>query len=279
MCAWGHDPPLALASRPNPPELPIPARRSLARFARLAALVTAAIALVVTLTPAASTGQPAQPSPAAKPTIVLVHGAFADGSSWNDVIKRLQHDGYPVIAPANPLRDLTSDSAYVQSVLATIDGPVVLVGHSYGGAVISNAGNAPNVRALVYVAGFALDAGESLASIGAQFPDNDLGPAVVPRPFPLPDGTTGTDLYMPPTSSGRCSRPTCRPADRPDGGHPAAAGPGRRPHPVRHPRVADRADLVPGGAPTTAPSTPRPSASWPSGRKPPPWRSTPPTWR
>jgi pimeloyl-ACP methyl ester carboxylesterase len=182
----------------QPTRSPEPARRSLARFARLAALVTAAIALVVTLTPAASTGQPAQLSPAAKPTIVLVHGAFADGSSWNDVIKRLQHDGYPVIAPANPLRDLTSDSAYVQSVLETIDGPVVLVGHSYGGAVISNAGNAPNVRALVYVAGFALDAGESLASIGAQFPDNDLGPAVVPRPFPLPDGTTGTDLYIAP---------------------------------------------------------------------------------
>ncbi|HEY7069480.1 MAG TPA: alpha/beta hydrolase [Acidimicrobiales bacterium] len=165
---------------------------------RLAALIAAAVALVVTLTPAASSGQPAQSAPAAKPTIVLVHGAFADGSSWNDVIKRLQGDGYTVIAPANPLRDVAGDSAYVQSVLATIDGPVVLVGHSYGGAVISNAGNAPNVRALVYVAGFALDQGESLASINAQFPNNQLGPAIVPRPFPQPDGTMGTDLYVNP---------------------------------------------------------------------------------
>jgi pimeloyl-ACP methyl ester carboxylesterase len=173
-------------------------RRPVGRFARLAALIAAAIALVVTLTPAASSGQPAQPSPAPKPTIVLVHGAFADGSSWNDVIKRLQGDGYTVVAPADPLRDVAGDSAYVQSVLATIDGPVVLVGHSYGGAVISNAGNAPNVRALVYVAGFALDSGESLASINAQFPNNQLGPAVVARPFPQPDGTMGTDLYVNP---------------------------------------------------------------------------------
>jgi pimeloyl-ACP methyl ester carboxylesterase len=86
----------------------------------------------------------------------------------------------------------------VQRVLATVEGPVVLVGHSYGGAVISNAGNAPNVRALVYVGGFALDRGESLASINAQFPANQLGPAVVARPFPRPDGTTGTDLYVNP---------------------------------------------------------------------------------
>ena len=171
--------------------------RPIGRLLRLIALIAAAIALVVTLTPAVSVGQPAQSAPA-KPTIVLVHGAFADGSSWNDVIKRLQGDGYTVIAPADPLRDLAGDSAYVQSVLATIDGPVVLVGHSYGGAVISNAGNAPNVRALVYVAGFALDEGESLASIGAQFPDNQLGPAIVARPFPQPGGMTGTDLYVNP---------------------------------------------------------------------------------
>src|SRR5262245_50951063 len=143
---WHPGPPTPSAAS-SPPS-------SLGRFTRLTALVVAAIALVVTLTPAASSGQPAQSAAAPKPTIVLVHGAFADGSSWNDVIKRLQGDGYTVIAPANPLRDVAGDSAYVQSVLATIDGPVVLVGHSYGGAVISNAGNAPNVRALVYVAGF-----------------------------------------------------------------------------------------------------------------------------
>ena len=88
-----------------------------------------------------------------KPTIVLVHGGWADASSWNAVTQRLQDDGYTVIAPANPLRGVQSDSAYLSSVLATISGPIVLVGHSYGGVLITNAatGN-PNVKALVYVA-------------------------------------------------------------------------------------------------------------------------------
>src|SRR5438034_11805028 len=87
----------------------------------------------------------------AKPTIVLVHGAFADGSSWNGVIERLQQQGYTVVAPANPLRALTADSAYVASVVQQIAGPVLLVGHSYGGAVITNAATAaPNVVGLVY---------------------------------------------------------------------------------------------------------------------------------
>ena len=99
---------------------------------------------------------------AAKPTVVLVHGAFADSSSWNKVIPRLQRAGYPVIAPANPLRDLNGDSAYVSSVLSTIPGPVILVGHSYGGEVISNAAvGHPNVKALVYIAAFVPEEGES----------------------------------------------------------------------------------------------------------------------
>jgi pimeloyl-ACP methyl ester carboxylesterase len=85
----------------------------------------------------------------AKPTVVLVHGAFADASSWNKVVARLQGAGYPVIAPANPLRDLAGDSAYVSSIVSSIDGPVILVGHSYGGAVVSNAATGhPNVKAL-----------------------------------------------------------------------------------------------------------------------------------
>src|SRR5215208_7266712 len=79
------------------------------------------------------------PQDGSKPTIVLVHGAFADGSSWNGVIERLQQQGYTVVAPANPLRGLTADSAYIGSVVKQIPGPVLLVGHSYGGAVISNA--------------------------------------------------------------------------------------------------------------------------------------------
>ena len=92
-----------------------------------------------------------------KPTIVLVHGAWADSSGWADVTRRLQDDGYPVLAPANPLRGSTTDAAYLASVLATVDGPIVLVGHSYGGMAITNAaeGN-PNVTALVYIAAFAL---------------------------------------------------------------------------------------------------------------------------
>jgi pimeloyl-ACP methyl ester carboxylesterase len=85
-----------------------------------------------------TTGQQAEHA-GAKPTIVLVHGAFADGSSWNGVIERLQRQGYTVIAPANPLRGVTADSAYTASLLSQIDGPVLLAGHSYGGAVISNA--------------------------------------------------------------------------------------------------------------------------------------------
>ena len=100
------------------------------------------------------------PASSPKPTIVLVHGGWDNSSGWNAVVEKLQRRGYPVIAPANPLRGLASDAAYVSSVLDTIEGPVVLVGHSYGGAVITNAavGHA-NVKALVYIAGFAPDAG------------------------------------------------------------------------------------------------------------------------
>jgi pimeloyl-ACP methyl ester carboxylesterase len=102
-----------------------------------------------------ATGQGSQQTDT-KPTIVLVHGAFADASSWNGVIERLQQQGYTVIAPANPLRGVTADSAYIASLLGQIDGPVLLGGHSYGGAVITNAAtSAPNVVGLVYVAAFA----------------------------------------------------------------------------------------------------------------------------
>ena len=133
-------------------------------------------------------GRPARP----KPTIVLVHGAFADASSWSLVATALMREGYPVIAPANPLHGVKSDSDYIASVLASITGPIVLVGHSYGGVVITNAavGN-PNVKALVYIAAFAPDQGESLASIGAQFPDSDLGASILQRATP-----GGVDLYI-----------------------------------------------------------------------------------
>ena len=110
-------------------------------------------------------------SPAAKPTIVLVHGAFADGSSWSKVIPILQHDGYTVIAVQNPLTSLAADVETTKRALAMQTGPVVLVGHSYGGAVITQAaaGNA-NVKALVYVAAFAPEVGEPIGAFGQQYP-------------------------------------------------------------------------------------------------------------
>lgn len=146
----------------------------------------------------AVTGSPAVAEGGAggtKPTIVLVHGAFTDAASWNGVIERLERRGYPVIAPANPLRGLYSDSAYLASVLASVKGPLVLAGHSYGGAVISTAaaGN-PRVKSLVYIAALMPDVGESGMSLSARFP-SALATAVVPVPYRA-GGTSGTDLYV-----------------------------------------------------------------------------------
>lgn len=130
----------------------------------------------------------------AKPTVVLVHGAFADSSSWNGVIEALQVKGFPIVAAANPLRSVTSDAAYVSDVVGGIDGPVVLVGHSYGGQVISTAANGhDNVRSLVYVAAFAPDAGEAAAELAGKFPGGTLGEALA-DPVTLADG--GVDLYI-----------------------------------------------------------------------------------
>jgi len=131
----------------------------------------------------------------AKPTIVLVHGAFAESSSWNAVIARLEEDGYQAIAAANPLRSVTSDAASISAIVRSINGPVVLVGHSYGGPVITEAANGNrNVKALVYVAGFAPDTGESSLSLSGMFPGSTLGPALAP--IVLPDGAE--DLYIQP---------------------------------------------------------------------------------
>jgi pimeloyl-ACP methyl ester carboxylesterase len=132
-----------------------------------------------------------------KPTIVLIHGGFADASNWNGVIKDLEKEGYPVIAPANPLRGIPTDATYIKSVLASVKGPIVLVGHSYGGAVITNAsaGN-PNVKALVYVAAFAPDTGEQLGGLLGKFPGSLIPTSLNQVPFTNADGTTGTDLYI-----------------------------------------------------------------------------------
>ena len=132
------------------------------------------------------------------PTIVLVHGAFADASSWNAVIERLLQQGYTVIAPANPLRGVAADSAYIASVVSQIDGPVLLVGHSYGGAVISNAA-APNVVGLVFVAAFAPDAGEQLGVVSADSKDSVLNTALVLTQYPTGrDGETATEFAIKP---------------------------------------------------------------------------------
>jgi pimeloyl-ACP methyl ester carboxylesterase len=135
-----------------------------------------------------------------KPTIVLVHGAFADASSWNGVIQRLQQLGYTCIASANPLRGVTADSAYTASLLNQIDGPVLLVGHSYGGAVITNAAaSAPNVAGLVFVAAFAPDEGENLGDLSAGSKDSVLNSALVQRQYPTGQGTeTATEFAIDP---------------------------------------------------------------------------------
>ena len=131
----------------------------------------------------------AQTPPTASPlTVVLVHGAFADSSSWTGVIERLQAAGVRVTAPANPLRGIAADSAYLATVFDQIPGPVLAVGHSYGGAVISNAGTAPNVVGLVYVAAFAPDEGERLGDVAATSKDSVLGTAQVPLRYPAGAG-------------------------------------------------------------------------------------------
>ncbi len=133
------------------------------------------------------------------PTVVLVHGGFADASFWVPVIKDLQAHDLPVLAPPNPLRGLAHDAEYIASYASQIDGPVLLVGHSYGGAVISVAGaSTPNAVGLVFVAAFALDEGESFAEIFAQFGDTPLPSAVRPGTYPLPDGETAVELTIRP---------------------------------------------------------------------------------
>jgi pimeloyl-ACP methyl ester carboxylesterase len=136
------------------------------------------------------------------PTVVLVHGAFADASSWNGVIERLQAKGISVTAPANPLRGITADSAYTAAVFEQIEGPVVAVGHSYGGAVITNAAtNARNVVGLVYVAAFAPDEGETLGAVEASSKDSILNSALVPRQYPTTDGESATEFYIDPAKA------------------------------------------------------------------------------
>jgi pimeloyl-ACP methyl ester carboxylesterase len=133
----------------------------------------------------------------ATPTVVLVHGAFADASSWNGVIPRLQAKGLPVTAPPNPLRGIKPDAAYIEAVLEQMEGPILLVGHSYGGAVITNAAtDVKNVVGLVYVAAFAPDQGEVLGATDSK--DSVLNSALVARQYPNGDGGTATEFSIDP---------------------------------------------------------------------------------
>jgi pimeloyl-ACP methyl ester carboxylesterase len=168
-------------------------------------LVVAAVAVVLLAVLGGAQASFANGHQTAKPTVVLVHGAWADASGWSGVVKRLQDDGYPVAAIPNELRSLSGDAADVRAYLETIPGPIVLVGHSYGGAVITDAATGlPNVKALVYIDAFAPDEGQSVTPLAGL--DSALAVAatdpgavftLVPPSMPL---TPATDLYLKPST-------------------------------------------------------------------------------
>jgi pimeloyl-ACP methyl ester carboxylesterase len=170
-------------------------------LAAAAALTSGVLALGIS-TAASSSAQTLKTGQPAKPTIVLVHGAWADGSSWSAVTSRLQRAGYTVDVEANPLRGVASDAAYLRDLLASITGPVVLVGHSYGGMVITSAatGN-PNVKALVYVDAFIPDQGESVGALAAAQPGSELDPNSSVTAVPIHDANgkvINADVYVKP---------------------------------------------------------------------------------
>ncbi|MDI6105981.1 alpha/beta hydrolase [Actinoplanes sp. NEAU-A12] len=163
---------------------------------RVTVRVTALLATLVAVALLGTSNAVAAHRTGHKPTIVLVHGAFADGASWNPVIERLQRRGFSTVAVANPLRGVRSDADALDARLAGIDGPVVLVGHSYGGAVITNVtARSEKVKALVYVAAFAPAQGEAAAQLAGKYPGSTLGETLAP--VPLPDGSN--DLYIKPS--------------------------------------------------------------------------------
>ncbi len=135
----------------------------------------------------------------AKPTIVLVHGAVEDSSLWtHGVIQGLTREGYPFKVFSNPLRGVAHDTAYLRSLLDTIEGPVILVSHAYGGAVIGQAGDDPKVKGLIYAGSPMPGAGESTNDCLERFPGGDFGTSVDLVPYTLPDGTSGTNLVVKP---------------------------------------------------------------------------------
>jgi pimeloyl-ACP methyl ester carboxylesterase len=161
---------------------------------KLRHLVTVAAAAVLTVTGITTASAQTEHKP--KPTIVLLHGAFADGASWSEVTSRLQRDGYTVVAPAVPLRGIVSDTSYLQGVLNNIAGPKVLVGHSYGGALVSQLAGTSGVKSLVYVAAFIPQAGETLGALNSKYPGSEIGPDTT-NAISYPGGV---DLVMKPES-------------------------------------------------------------------------------
>ncbi|WP_127509320.1 alpha/beta hydrolase [Actinoplanes solisilvae] len=159
----------------------------------LAATAVAGLAATTLSITAATSADASGGHPRNKPTVVLVHGAFADSSGFNAVTQKLVRDGYPVIAAPNPLRGVASDAAQVKALLNSIEGPIVLVGHSYGGSVISKAAAGDkDVRALVFLSAFVPETGESAAELSGKFPGSTLGDTL--KEVKLPGGHT--DLYI-----------------------------------------------------------------------------------
>jgi len=163
-----------------------------------AAVAGTAAALAPLSSAAAATNRPAGTG-AAKPTIVLVHGGYADSSCWNQTLSYLQGWGYTTICGANPLRGIPTDAPYIASLLDSITGPVVLAGHSMGGTVTTNAAaGKANVKALVYISAFVPDVGETQGELISKYPGSEVLPVSVPVTYTKADGTTGTDLYLSP---------------------------------------------------------------------------------
>ena len=167
---------------------------------RIAALTAAAAAAGLLVTAGIASSAPASAGTASgpKPSIVLVHGAWADSSSWDAVVSQLQHDGYTVYVPPNPLLGISYDSAYIRDFLDTISGPIILVGHSYGGAVITNAATGDKqVKPLVYVDAFAPAQGQTIGQLVSAYPGSCVLPAANVTAQPYPGAPAGAvDVYI-----------------------------------------------------------------------------------
>jgi pimeloyl-ACP methyl ester carboxylesterase len=174
-------------------------RRGRLRFTIMAAVLAMA-GLLIPASQIALAGTAARSAAGSgpKPSIVLVHGAWADSSSWNAVVSRLQHDGYTVYVPPNPLLGLRYDPVFLRDFLNTLSGPIILVGHSYGGAVITNAATGdPNVKALVYVDAFAPGQGQTIGQLVTAHPGSCVLPPANVTVQPYPNAPAGAvDVYI-----------------------------------------------------------------------------------